>query len=425
MYKVIFIIVPSYSKSEWLNKKMMQITKSSVSFLNLDNYPVKIVQNYNDINQFLNQAEFLIVSTAGDIVIDRDHLLDKINSIPNNIGLHAHILQYENDNTPYIHEQFFIINTNAVKKINLSFKEEYDDGIELLRSDEDMHNGHAPLYVTLGKNNIKRKMQFGSNLIEECLCNNFQVRNFDLDWRTARNFSGYLKKNTKVQSRGYCHPKKSTKIFENSLRTLTIRPELDEAQEIFINLINEMLEYNVLNVWHNHAIPKFSKKINHILCPASGFVGEMLAIKHDAKKITFFDINKNNLNFKKQLYLTWDGMDYDLFATTWARTNDLLTEPSFEIDKNYANIYSQETKNDFFSNWCSKSKEFKIDYIYEDLVGSEKIINSITENSLIFTSTILGMFLPTAIMHDEHKIKNTIEKIQKKIKETNSIWVKD
>ena len=73
----------------------MQITKAFISILNLDNAPVEVVDTYNDINNYLDKADYLVVSTAGNVIIERDHLYNKIHSIPSTVGLVAHLLQFE------------------------------------------------------------------------------------------------------------------------------------------------------------------------------------------------------------------------------------------------------------------------------------------------------------------------------------------
>ena len=87
MEKVAFILVPSFSSSDWLNKKMHRITSASLKYL-VDDYKeeryyekIHEVSNYDQIQNFLNQAEFLIVSTAGSVFVDKDHLMKKIHEI--------------------------------------------------------------------------------------------------------------------------------------------------------------------------------------------------------------------------------------------------------------------------------------------------------------------------------------------------------
>jgi hypothetical protein len=116
---------------------MMQITKSFINILNVKTYPVITVANYSDVNNYMDQAELLVVVTAGNIIVERITIWNKLHTIPKDVGLIGHILKYTEDETPYLHEQFFIIRTAAFSK--LVFSNGTDSGNELLRSDEDMH----------------------------------------------------------------------------------------------------------------------------------------------------------------------------------------------------------------------------------------------------------------------------------------------
>jgi len=424
MYKVIFIIVPSFSSSNWLNDKMLQITESFISILNVDEYPVYVVENYNDINRFLDKANIIVVATAGTVIVERDHLWKKINEFPLDIGLMTHLLQFENDVTPYMHEQFFIINTSAVKHIDLTFIPCEDEGIELIRSDEDLHDGHAPLFISLGKDLVNRRLQFGTMLIEHVLQNGYEVRNFDLGWRYPAVPNDYFNLDDMVlPTKGFCYPMTSTEIFEKSLKDMKSYPGLDEAQDLFIRAMKKIFEFKVLNYWHYDQIPDIVD-FNHVISPATGFLAEMTAIRCGAKKITFYDKNYNNLDFKKHLYENWDGERYNEFAVAWAKQKNLSLEPSFGIDKEMTNDLINDTEINLFSIWNGWRKSISVDFIYGDLLLTDYIIDSITDKTIFHTSTILGRYPFTAIIHDRSTIKNVELKLIKKIEETNSRWIK-
>lgn len=419
MYKVIFIIVPSCSNSSWLNDKMLQITEAFINILNVDYYPIEIVNSYQDIGNFLDKAELLVVFTAGNVIIERDHLWNKIKNFPTDVGLMAHLLQYKEDITPYFHEQFFIINTKAIKELKIDKVKQSDVGIELIRSEEDLHDGHAPLFVTLGNKKVKRHLQFGTKLIEEVLYNGFEVRNFDLSWRYPPNTNQYT--GLALPTRGYCYPNKATELFETSLKNLKTVPGLDPSQEIFINTINKVLEFKVLNAWHYETIEDMHS-YDVVLAPATGFLAELLAYKSNAKKIIFFDKNFNNLDFKKHLYAEWNGIDYETFYTAWARKHDLNIEPSFDIDKEKSLACIEKTNKYIFRDWDNWRKNIQIEYYYGDIVNSN-FVDLIEQSSIVHTSTILGIYPFTAIVHERSAIENLQNRLLKKIKETNSTWI--
>jgi hypothetical protein len=420
MYKVIFIIVPSCSNNKWLDDKMLQITEAFINILNIENYPIEVVENYSDINKFLEKAELLVVSTAGNVIVERDHLWNMIKKFPKDIGLMAHLLQYKDDITPYFHEQFFIINTDAITKFHTDFKKTSDIGIELVRSKEDLHDGHAPLFINLGHKRVKRHLNFGTSIIEECLCNGYKVRNFDLNWRYPPVSNDYVQLN--LPTRGYCYPCKSTDVFALSLKNLEVLSGLDPAQETFINVINKVLEFKVLNMWHYETTVPV-KSHNCVIAPATGFLGELLASESNSKKLILYDKNLNNLDFKMHLYNTWNGNDYESFARSWAAERQLSIEPSLEIDKQKSKTCIKKTYEHIFKDWIQWRNNIQIEYVYGDILDDTRILDLIEENTLIHTSTILGIYPFTAVIHDKEKIESFKNNLKIKTVETRSTWI--
>ena len=401
----------------------MQITENMTSVLNLDHWPIHHIKDYNEINNFLDQAEFLVVITAGNIFLHRDKLYEKISNLDKNIGLLAHLLQFETDETPFIHEQFFIVNTKALDNINLTFENYQSKGNKIQRSKEDVHCGHAPLYVTLEDEICNRKMKFGSSLIEQVLKNDFLVKNFDDDWREFKDTKDHYLKLKNLPLRGFCYPKKNTERFSQALKEIKIYDDLDHSQKVFLDIVKKGLEYNVLNAWHYDFVPDIDKEIQHVIVPATGFLGEQIAYRTGAAKITFYDINKNNIEFKKHLYNSWDGKDYEDFYKNWAEEKNLSIEPSFAEDMKLAEPNIKETESTIFPRWNEWKNNIAIKYIHDDLIGCTQIIDSITEQSLVFTSTILNVYTFTSIIHSKDEINKTKKLIENKVKCTNSIWI--
>lgn len=422
--KVIFIIVPSFSKSDWLNRKMMAITKCFIEQLSMEKYDVEVVSSYDEINNFKDKADLLVVSTAGNVIVDRDHLLQMIENFPSSVGIMGHIIQYEDDVLPYLHEQFFIINTNAVETIDLTEQEDF--GFFLSRSSEDMHDGHAPLYVTLGGEKIKRLCKFGTRLMSDSLMNGYEVRNFDNGWRYPKTSNQYVsldKFNIKIPARGYCYPLLNTDIFETAIKSRTVLPELDEAQQMFISAMNEVLNFNVLNVYHYEFPPPLNKS-SKVITTANGFIGELMALESQASEIVFFDINKNNLDFKKYLYENWNGHDYESFAKDYAHKFSLHIEPAFVLDQILASPYIEQVNQQLFPIWRQWKDRCTLKFIHCDLiVDYQKIIKEITFGSILNTSTILSVYPFTVYVHDIESLKIVKDKILSRVTETQSLWL--
>lgn len=424
MSKVIFVIVPSCSSSDWLNRKMLQITKTFIWILAVENkYPIHVVESYNDINQFLDKAEYIVVSTAGNILVDIGHLRNMIEAFPRDVGIMGHLLQYKGDVTPWLHEQFFIINTLAIEKVELSFDRVINVGTELIRSDRDMHGGWAPLEITLGDRQVSRELKFGTNLIEHCLHNGFRVCNFDDTWRYPPTANDYVSIETKLPSRGYCYPCENTDIFERSLRELKMYPGLNDAQEMIIRVLEHVLNFNVLNVWNNDTVPS-DIAAHKIVATANGFLGELLALSSGARIITFYDKNLNNINFKKYLYHNWDGKNYTELAEKWAADNSLSIEPVFEVDQIKCQPWIDIVTRELFSDWANWKDTVEVEFIHCDIVREPAIIlDKIQNNTILHTSTILSIFPFTAFVYDESDIAIARDKITKKIIQTKSHWI--
>lgn len=419
MHKAIFVLVPSFSNSAWLNDKMMQITKSFISITNNDGYPIEVVDSYYDIEKYLDKAELIIVATAGTVILEPDHIWNSIHNIPPNIGLMAHLLQKDADTTPYFHEQFFILRSSAFK--NLNFNEGYAKGKYLRRSIEDMHGGWAPLYVTMEDNVVTRHDKFGTKIIEQCLENNFSVSNWNEDWRYPPN-----RLRTHLPARGYCYPLQNTNRFENALKSLTITEGLDNAQELFIELINDLLEFKVLNAWHFEEPPMFLN-MDTVISPATGFVGEMTALNANSNTLVLYDTNSYNIEFKKHLYTNWNGKDYDTFVLDWCKDKDILIEPLMESDLMFSNSLKNDTVQNFFPVWNTWRKNANISFIHIDLIkDTDKITKFMKDDTLLCTSTILSEYPMTHLQYSNQDIKLAIQKIENtKIKYNNCHWFED
>ena len=415
MKKASFILVPSYSDSDWLNDKMMQMTKAFIGILNIDKYPVYEVFDYSVIKSFLDDYEYLIVATAGTVIIERDHIWKKIQELDPSIGLIGNLLQYGNE-TPWMHEQFFIINTQAFKE--LDFSEGPTVGKELLRSKEDLHDGHAPLYITLGENNTTRHDKFGTKLIEHCLNNGYTVRNWDMDWRYPESLNDYIL-DVRLPSRGYCYPKLNTKTFEYALKNLEMVDGLDEAQSMLIDAVIKSQSYNVVNAWqYEDAI--LNANVDTIIAPATGFLAETLAHKGNATNIVLYDKNKNNIDFKKKLYTDWDGNDYDQFVKDFAKERSLSIEPTLAIDAENAERFSAPAKEEILPIWskwiASKNVKFEV---CDCVTETETLLSYTKGKTVLHTSTILTIYPFTAIMYNKEQVLSA----KKQIAESPVLWL--
>lgn len=431
MPRVIFITVQISTSHPWLDAKMLQITEAGQYQLSEENYPVVTVKDYKDINQYLDQADWLFVETAGDVVINRDHLWNKIHSdLREDIGVMGHIIWYPEDAMPHLHDQCFIINTRAFPR-GLNFSSYKDHGPRFVRGQGDMNCGHAPLSVYLAEEKTEREMLFGSAVMQDALEEGYRVINFDESWRypdsnmkfisindIVENL-GFDKDRYRLPARGHFYPRIRPELFEPALKSLTLSDDLDESQIMIISIIKKALEFNYLNVWHwdCHA-PHI--QADSVISPANGLLGESMALTSGARKIIFYDLNPNNIEFKKSLYHDWDGTNYQQFAESWAEQRNIGIEPHLSSAQTESQKY-QGLNEKILSSW-DHFKNLEVEFHNIDLIADIDLIVSKIDHAFIHTSTILNYFMISNVLHSKTKISLTRKKITEKCRLTDSYW---
>lgn len=433
MNRVIFITVKTSTESKWLNDKMLQLTLAGQHQLSEGKYPIYVVDNYDDITQYLDQAEWLFVETAGDIVVHRDHIWERIHNLPDDIGVMGHLMWYPEDPTPHLHEQCFLINTKIFKDHKFDFNNQYKDtGPEFIRGQGDMNDGHAPLSVLLSENIVSRDIGFGTRVMEHSLLKGYRVVNFDAEWRYPDFHKDFVsiddlvedlnldKDRFRLASRGYFYPTTGPELFEHCLKTLTVSPDLEETQGLVISILNKFLKFEYVNIWQWDGNSPHTQA-DVVIAPANGLLGENMALTSNAKKIIFYDINPNNIEFKKDLYSKWDGVNYQKFGEEWARSRNLDIEPRMSSAQGGAELLMRDNFK-VFENW-SKIKNLEIEFHCLDFIDNIDKLLSKNKKFFLHTSTIMNYFIITNIRHDQDKIDSLRTKIQDYCESLNGYWL--
>jgi hypothetical protein len=416
MSRILCVTVQSSVKDEWLKKKMCQLTVGLQKQLADGLYSTVIIENHNDINSFLSSYDWLFIQSAGDYIVDKYAVRELLHNLSTDVGLIGHILWEKDDLNPKLHKQCLIINTKAIKQ-PIDFFSNQHVGYKFLRSDEDMHGGYCPAYITITNDNVKRSSEFGTDLMSQILENGYKVINFDLTWRYTNNTTVY----GDLPTRGYLNPEKKTDLFSRCLKSMTIDEKLDESHVIAINTFKKGLEFNVLNVWHYDEFPK-NYNGNLVICPCNGLLGENIAWHNNIEKIIFYDINKNNIDLKKQLYTDWNQKDYQTYCENFAENRMLVLEPYYPKEQLIASNLMVDN-NIILENW-SYFKNLNVEFIHGDIFEIlDTLLDNVIMNTVFHTSTIFNNYIWTNIKQDEEKINKARELIQNRINETNSIWV--
>ncbi len=409
---------------------MMEITDSFVKILNSqDNYPVVKIDSFEELNNYLNNSEFLVVMRAGNVICNPSTFLKKLKSIPDDIGLVGHILKTHLTETPYLHDQMMILRSSVFD--NLNFDSITDFGKELVRSTEDLHDGRAPLYVKFGDNIVERKYKFGTKLLIDCLSKKYRVTNFDEDWRWNKNHNTNFVSLDEVNKylsfkldyfpvKGYCYPQNSTQAFSQALKKLDFVPNLDSAQEIFIATFKEALKFKILNAW------TFDVLFNEVpfkeisVCPATGFFGEVTAVKAKSNTLVLYDKNPHNINFKRDLYQYWNGTNYKDFVFNWVKDTGLRVEPIFDYNNERKEMAYLQAEEVLFPVWNQWKSQIKVEFKTCDLIVDYDQLITEPDKSLIYTSTILDEYPVTHIMYEQEQL----ELVKNKINSSGIFWLK-
>jgi len=434
MNKVISFLIKTPIDDKWLADKVLQISLSNMTSFIENRYPIEIIDDYDQLNSYINQAEFLFISAIGAVIIDYDVIWNQLHSIPDDVGLIGHIIWYPYETTPHLADHMFIIRTAALKEKQINFKETSTQEKKFIRSVKDMHDDHAPLWVELTDEIVQRDSKFGTSLLSLILENGYKVRNFDKDWRTAKRKNLILPNEScpgleKIPTKGYLYPKINSKLFSYCLKNLVIHEELYDAQKECILIFKECLKFNVLNAYHyDNTMTNFrdycnGENANLIISTANGFQGEAMALFNGAKKIIFYDKNPNNIKFKKHLYENFDGNNYESFYQKYAQENNLRIEP--ETDKEILDVEDQMLfTNEVLEKW-DIVKTFEKEFITGDLFDIiDQLLYKIEEKTLFYTSTIISQYLLTRILRSDEDILLLTEKIEHRISATNSFWYK-
>ena len=429
MFKVIFCTVKNSTNSDWLDSKLLRITHSCQLWWADRQYPAYIVDTYSDLNRYIDQADWLVVQTAGDVIVESNHLWHKLHNIPDDVGLIGHLVSYEGDAVPHLHPQCFIVRTKAIKE--LKFDPCVLNGFTFTKSKEDLHQGHAPLEIFLDKPAENINYGFGTQLLEQVLSNGYRVTNFDLDWRYGAKTVPHAETITKVleqfnmpsvPSRGFCFPENNTEQFEQALQNLESNSKLDPSQQIIIEIFKhskELQNTEVVNILNWDECPNV-KSADQVVCIAGGFLAETIALRTGATKLILYDINPWTVDFKQSLYTHWDGKDYLAYAEQWATERNLITEPY--IGRAYQKAEEDPFMKEIISRW-DYFKTLDVEFICLDLIEDIDIfVNLIGNNSVVHTSTILGYYLVSAISHTADEIEFARIAINAMINQTNSYW---
>jgi len=196
--------------------------------------------------------------------------------------------------------------------------------------------------------------------------------------------------------------------------------ELEETQKLIISILGKFLSWEYVNMWQwDGNEPHIQGDV--VICPANGLLGENMALTSNAKKIIFYDINHHNIEFKKDLYTKWDGINYQQYGENWARQKGLEIEPRLDSAQNSAELLMGDNLK-VFENW-NKIRNLDVEFHCLDFINNIDTLLKDQKNFFLHTSTIMNYFIITNIRHDTSTINNARSKIQEYCTKNNGNWI--
>ena len=332
----------------------------------------------------------------------------------------GHILDFRKHGAWYwLHPQYMIIRNQTWQDLGRPMFG-VDDGIEkdhnisiCHRSDDNVHDDYTPLWLRTGQatENLKFRTKIGWNLINESLLHGLEVVNIPNSIRR-------LKGNTYVEHENYptfidiCEniqhgidPDKSAGLDSSQVKYATelyLRAHPVDGQNNGVYVINNETLNNVTKI----DLPR----VDHLISVAAGFKPNFVLhhVGFNANtKITWCDISKPALDFKRHLANTWDGID---LQAAW----DSFPDPKRHLNREVTSFSNQVSVNrerwkisnyQWYDHW-QQFRTLQSEYLHMNLIYELDTLLDIIDNSagqyiVVWISNLLVM-LPSMIKLEWH-----------------------
>jgi len=332
-----------------------------------------------------NYTQALFVK-SGTIIIDWDKWKTLIDSYPHK-GLIAHLIWHP-DQDLYLNDQCWFMN---IKNFDTT---DFDcDTVTYpkpIRSSQNLHDDYTPLWVSPGDQLISHSStKFGQGLIARQLQNYRSVVNWNNHARELKFF-----------------------LYKKKLN-------LDIFQEY-----NNIAE-NQLWIFNNESIDVVKKQ--RLLSPGSGLFWMINIIEPATQQIQIVDISLTQIKFCRELWNTWNGLDYGNFVWEFIVRNKL---GHYELDKpdltplerlkfkskktfvEYVNNKFYSIMGEHFERDWAQAKQNKIVHFYNDNLITWVLNNDIDKYDYIWCSNILN-YKWTLLHTTVDEYKNFQDKLKK------------
>jgi len=297
--------------------------------------------------------------SSGTVFTNVIKFLEELNKYPH-YGLVGHIVDPKNENAFWLHKQCLYLDLSLFDVEDFSVQDFVS--IEPIRSPNNIHHDYTPTWLRPSTNTRQyRGQHFGERLIAKQLAAGRPVVNFHQNLR---------------QHKTYCYKQEDVDQY---LKDQQDYIELAEKQLWVFNNEN----YKIYNVHDT------------LICPASGLYWILHLISTDVKLIKLVDISKTQIQFAKDLWTFWDGLNYGKFVSNFICQYKIkhfhldnpkigkldrikLLKPSTLIDS-VNNIFQQQCHRNNINNFAVKwqaAKNKNIEFYNRDIIDFLKEDNN-------------------------------------------------
>lgn len=393
-------------RDQWLNQKCRQITSVST--------PIERTFFGQDPDSLLSTLcknfDYVILVKAGTFIDSPTDIEKEI--LTHHPSFYGHILNYTGE-YPFLHDQFIVVQTKKWLELGRPLLiEQIGATLRLAdykRSVENFHDDYTPHYLSPTGQYCNGQSRFGSCLISSVLNSGATFLNVPESIRRQKMFLYPHHGSQKILRKRWKDQVESNQLHDNHKRFFDTYYQKGKEKTTFWPYNSEPVG-DVLGQMDAYK----QKEFDSFSGPASGLKLEFTISRLSGasiKRLIYFDVSQQQLDFKKHLWDHWAGERYQDFVESYRLQNNIPMSTRLQnVDYQHFTLrpwYNNELLYKSFSKIKEKTKE--VHFLNIDLISdSEKIFLLLedTQTPLFWVSNILT-FIFNHMKYDIERIEQT------------------
>lgn len=355
-------------------------------------------------------ATHLVVIRSGTTISNFEELDKAVTEFceQNDFAVAGHLMQHDHESYPWLHNQFFIMNMDFFRRAGApypTFPEamqtimKFDSGEKpgsyllppFVRSAENIHDTHTPLWVKAGEGDymeIVPDPKFGQVYIACALRLGRSIVNLPDSIRRLK---------------GFVYPEMASDKFEQAIKDVRagVIPDTADLYPPQKWYISQVLPPRPKTVFIRNteelASPPSDERFETIAAPAAGF--KPMALWNDLGKadsrIAIYDFNQESLDFWKNVISNWGGHNLlDFFATAGIDITDERYDAGL-WETLESDIHSHFGGEAAFLDAWERFKGLEHQFVLCDLLDDQKPLLDALEGSTLLSISNIFLYRTT------------------------------